>query len=123
MFADGKVEPVSLGEGMCRGANWQRHVWPIAKGYQSKKACAKACAKTHGCLAFDLSDETDKERFKCFLYGNKHVAPASGVPGECFTLKHRMDDLVHEDDLVDDDFLEDHEDDGKEIEFGKCQCD
>ena len=112
------MEPVSLGTGMCRGPVWQRGVWPIARGFKSRKACAEACAKTKNCMGFDLSDETDKERFKCFLYGDRRLAPASGVPGECFTLRDRLDDLRHED--VDEDFFEDHKDDGKEIKFGEC---
>ena len=57
---EGKVEAVSLGAGMCRGPVWQRGVWPIAKGFKSKKACAEACAKTKNCMGFDLSDESDK---------------------------------------------------------------
>ena len=59
-----------------------------------------------------------QEKFKCFLYGDRRLAPASGVPGECFTLRDRLDDLRHED--VDEDFFEDHKDDGKEIKFGEC---
>jgi hypothetical protein len=102
---------------MCRGKSWQRGVWPIPKGHLPKKKCAEACAKTKNCLAFDLSEETDKERFKCFLYGNEEVAPASGVPGECFTLKDRLDDLHSED--IDEELFEDHKDDGKDIKFGK----
>ena len=116
--SEGKVEPVSLGTGMCRGPVWQRGVWPIAKGFKSKKGCAEACARTKNCMGFDLSGETDKEKFKCFLYGDRRLSPASGVPGECFTLRDRLDDLRHED--VDEDFFEDHKDDGKELKFGEC---
>ena len=102
---------------MCRGPVWQRGVWPIAKGFKSKKGCAEACARTKNCMGFDLSGETDKERFRCFLYGDRRLSPASGVPGECFTLRDRLDDLRHEE--VDEDFFEDHKDDGKEVKFGK----
>ena len=58
-----------------------------------------------------------QEKFKCFLYGDRRLAPASGVPGECFTLRDRLDDLRHEE--VDEDFFEDHKDDGKELKFGE----
>ena len=102
---------------MCRGPVWQRGVWPIAKGFKSKKKCAEACARTKNCMGFDLSDETDKHKFKCFLYGDRRLAPASGVPGECFTLRDRLDDLRNED--VDEDFFEDHKHDGKEVDFGE----
>lgn len=43
-----------------------------------------------GCTAFDISKKK-KSRFHCMLYGHVHVTPASGVPGECFTLKSRLE--------------------------------
>ena len=63
-----------MGKGMCRGAGWQFGVWPIEKGFRGKEKCAESCARTVGCLAFDISP-SDRKRGKneCLLYGHRFL--------------------------------------------------
>jgi hypothetical protein len=114
---------------VCRGRKWTFGVWPIIKGYKDKEKCAQSCAKTSGCLAFDITKAKAKGKTQCHLYGHRGVKTATGVPGECFSLKDRVDDAVDptdEDDYVfeehDDEELEEEEDDevewhGKDVPF------
>jgi hypothetical protein len=70
-----------LGDGMCRGQNWQGGKWPLVKGHQGLQDCANLCKKRHGCVAFDLSPPADeKNRELCHLYGHRDPQPASGNP-------------------------------------------
>ena len=66
------MEIYRLGTGMCRGSGWQFGVWPIEKGFKEKEKCAESCARTVGCIAFDISP-SDRKRGKneCLLYGHR----------------------------------------------------
>ena len=44
------------------------------------EACGLACTKQEGCTAFDVRPDGTG----CLLYGHARVAPASGVPGDCY---------------------------------------
>lgn len=116
------MEPVILGEGMCRGPGWTDGVWPIIEGRHTLKQCAEACASTKGCLAFDLS-HGQKSMFDCILYGHNPVVPAEAVAGQCYSLKDRLEEAIeNEDDGEHDDHDDDHEtdtDDGKPVKMGK----
>ncbi|TRY73635.1 hypothetical protein TCAL_03348 [Tigriopus californicus] len=86
----GPVQLVHLGRGLCRGKGWSNKIWPIIMAPTTQIDCANKCAMRKGCTAFDISKKK-KSRFHCMLYGHVHVTPASGVPGECFTLKSRLE--------------------------------
>jgi len=85
----GKVHMAHLGKGSCRGAGWTFKKWPVIKGFLSAQGCADACARKKGCTAFDLSEKQPDLTFDCTLYGHKKVAPASGVPGNCYVLSDK----------------------------------
>ena len=104
---EGPVEPVRLGKGMCRGEDWTFGPWPLERGYKTLKGCAEECAKRKKCLAFDVSQEKTG-KFQCLLYGHNPVIPAHGVPGECYSLKDRVEDAID----IDDDDDDDDDDDG-----------
>ncbi len=111
---------------MCRGSGWTFGVWPIIKGYKNRDKCAEACVTTSGCLAFDISPAEKKGKEQCTLYGHRGVRSAPQVPGECFSLKDRVDDAV--DPTDEDDFVweedeeaeleEEEEDDDPEYDGG-----
>ncbi len=44
-----------LGDGTCRGDNWQKAPWPLDKGRRSEKECYAACLAAAGCTAFETS--------------------------------------------------------------------
>ena len=88
LAAAGIENTVDLGEGLCRGYNWQDGAnWPKDKGRRSPKECHVACKQTSGCTAFDFS-QPDKsgKKVNCFLYGHKDVQPASGLEGKCYKM-------------------------------------
>jgi len=85
----GPVHMALLGKGRCRGKGWTHKKWPVLKGFTSPRQCAEACAKKKGCTAFDLSDIQADNTFDCALYGHSNVAPASGVPGNCYILSEK----------------------------------
>ena len=76
---------ISLGQGLCRGENWQSEDWPKYEGLVSKKDCLKACKKTRGCTSYDFRDAEGK-KVQCYLFGHQDIQPASGLKGECFKL-------------------------------------
>jgi len=85
----GPVHMALLGKGRCRGPGWTFKKWPVVKGLLSARQCAEACARKKGCTAFDLSDLQADKTFDCALYGHKKVAPAHGVPGNCYILSEK----------------------------------
>ncbi len=103
---------------MCRGPDWSTGVWPLVLSRRSIAACAYECARRPRCTAFDVSGtDKKKDEHDCLLYGHRNVIPASAVPGECFTLKDRRDDLLlpdEDDDFDDDDDDNDDDDDDDE---------
>ncbi len=80
----GNIKVKLLGHGACRGQGWQGGRWPLVMGRHTIEDCGKLCLASKGCTAFHVADEDDG-RFDCFLFAHKDVAPASGVPGDCFT--------------------------------------
>jgi len=76
----GEVEYHQVGRGRCRGLGWTFKRWPVIRPGLAAPACARACAARNRCTAFDLAAT------ECALYGHKQVAPASGVPGDCYLL-------------------------------------
>merc|ERR1712106_852530 len=85
----GPVHMAVLGKGRCRGPRWTYKKWPVVKGLLSARQCAEACARKKGCTSFDLSDLQADKTFDCALYGHKKVAPAHGVPGNCYILSEK----------------------------------
>ena len=58
------------------------------KGFLSIDECGAKCVGTRGCTAFHTAypKEGSKKLFECFLFGHKSVVPASGLPGNCYTV-------------------------------------
>jgi len=85
---DGELDLALLGKGGCRGAGWQENGWPKVKGFLSIDECGAKCVGTRGCTAFHTAypKEGSKKLFECFLFGHKSVVPASGLPGNCYTV-------------------------------------
>jgi len=68
-----------MGEGACRGLDWQDRHWPKPKGPQTVQDCANLCKKKKGCSSFDLSlPESEKGLLQCHLFHHKNPIPASG---------------------------------------------
>ena len=46
------------------------------------------CVTTKGCTAFHAASPKEGKQgvFECFLFGHKSVVPASGLPGNCYTV-------------------------------------
>jgi len=100
-----KLSHKSLGKGMCRGDKWAGKHWPKDVGKRTIEGCFRACQKSYGCTAFDLTPianqqgkkkkkTKDKNKQSCLLYGHSDVRAAWALPGEC----HVMADPEEEDD-------------------------
>jgi len=81
---EGDIDIALLGKGGCRGGGWQENNFPKTKGILSVEDCGRVCIKTKGCTAFHSASSEDKA--ECFLFGHKSIVPASGLPGNCYTV-------------------------------------
>ena len=85
----------NLGEGLCRGEDWQIGDWPQDGGFQSVENCGRKCESTPGCNAFDVSNyNARKKNYQCWLHGNKNPEPASAVDGTCYKMTHGSDESL-----------------------------
>jgi len=82
---EGDIDIALLGKGGCRGSGWQENNWPKSKGLLSVEDCGRVCTQIKGCTAFHSAGSKDATA-ECFLFGHKSIVPASGLPGNCYTV-------------------------------------
>ena len=76
---------VQVGEGGCRGKNWNNPPYPVNQGRLSKTNCAKVCIE-NGCSAFHMLYEEEDGTAECFLFGHQNVLTVPRLGGQCFAL-------------------------------------
>jgi hypothetical protein len=86
MKVDGKYLKL-IGDGGCRGKDWNKGVFPVDQGRKSLEACAKAC-KDNKCTAFHVLHE-EKAKYDCLLFGHTNVLAVLGLGGQCYTLSDK----------------------------------
>jgi len=81
---DGKYI-VEVGEGGCRGKNWNQPPYPVDQGQLSKTNCAKVCLK-NDCSAFHMIYPEEDGTAECFLYGHKDIITVTRLGGTCYSI-------------------------------------
>ena len=75
---------VTVGEGGCRGKEWNKAPWPVDAGRLSTEKCAKACL-VQSCSGFHILKE-EEGTFECLLFGHQDVLAVKGLGGKCLKL-------------------------------------
>jgi hypothetical protein len=86
-FSDGK-KLVKIGDGGCRGEQWNKKGCPKFVGRVTLEACAKECRNNTYCTAFHVlkfvkADQT----YECLMFGHKNVVAIPALGGTCYTLQ------------------------------------
>jgi hypothetical protein len=117
---DGKYV-FEVGQGGCRGKNWNQPPFPVKQGRLSTANCAKVCLKSD-CSAFHMLYPEDDGTAECFLYGHKELIPVKGLGGTCYSLSDKAPTVSGSSD--DDDADEEQEVDGPVhmAVLGKGRC-
>ena len=79
---------VKIGEGGCRGQDWNRKGCPKLIGRVTLDACAKECRKSSYCTAFHVLKFDSKDgTHECLIFGHDNVIPVKSLGGQCYTFK------------------------------------
>ena len=77
-----------IGEGGCRGQDWNRKGCPKLIGRVTLDACAKECRKSSYCTAFHVLKFDSKDgTHECLIFGHDNVIPVKSLGGQCYTFK------------------------------------
>ena len=75
-----------IGEGGCRGQDWNRKGCPKLIGRVTLDACAKECRKSNYCTAFHvLKFDSQDGTHECLIFGHDNVIAVKSLGGECYT--------------------------------------
>ena len=89
---DGK-QLVKIGDGGCRGLDWNKAGCPKFVGRVNLQECAKECRRTTYCTAFHvLKHDKKDDTHECFIFGHKEVIAVKQLGGTCYTLKAKEED-------------------------------
>lgn len=78
---------VKIGEGGCRGQDWNRKGCPKLIGRVTLDACAKECRKSNYCTAFHvLKFDSQDGTHECLIFGHVNIIAVKSLGGECYTL-------------------------------------
>lgn len=81
-----------MGEGGCRGLDWNRKGCPKFVGRVSLAKCGQECGKVSYCSAFHVLKHDEKDdTYECFLFGHKDVVAVKSLGGTCYALKAKQE--------------------------------
>ena len=77
-----------IGEGGCRGQEWNKKGCPKLVGRVSLDVCAKECRKSSYCTAFHVLKFDAKDgTYECLMFGHDNVIAVKNLGGTCYTFK------------------------------------
>ena len=90
-----------IGDGGCRGSDWNRKGCPKLLGRFTLDDCASECAKVNYCTAFHvLKFDTKDGKYDCLLFAHKDVIAVKNLGGACYTFKgQNQEETEEEEDL------------------------
>ena len=81
---------MKIGDGGCRGTDWNKKGCPKFVGRVDLDACAKECRKHSYCTAFHiLKHDPNDNTHECFLFAHKDVAAVKALGGACYTFEEK----------------------------------
>ena len=81
---------MKIGDGGCRGTDWNKKGCPKFVGRVDLDTCAKECRKHSYCTAFHILKHDPKDNtHECFLFAHKDVAAVKALGGECYTFEEK----------------------------------